>query len=105
MDFQLENILETAVCNQVDKLIGVNDKNLNAILKMSILSPNNEEVLEKMRENNRIVKYYVEKEFELTYDNNGEVVFISDINKNEEKGNCEEKSSTDTGVKLSSIQR
>jgi hypothetical protein len=75
----MENILEKHINSQVDKLIGANDVNLNTILKMNFLKKD-KTILAQIKENNSVEKYYVEKEYQLTYDCNGNLIPIKDIN-------------------------
>ena len=81
--YPVEDALEQAVNKQVTALIGNNDVNLNTIIKMSLMNEYNQvnskelqDVLARIASNNEVEKYYVEKEYELTYDCGGNIVPI-----------------------------
>lgn len=64
LSHQVESLVEQSVNRQVDKLIGEKDGNLSTILKMSLLpEAYDESILAKIRKNNEMEKYYIEKEY------------------------------------------
>jgi len=92
MDYQVANPIEQAVTNQVNALVGNNDVNLNTIVKMSLMDeilPVDEatkfDILERMRANNAMERFFVEKEYSLTYDLSGNIVPINNIDDEPEK--------------------
>jgi hypothetical protein len=113
MNLPVESIVEQAVNRQVNSLVGDKDMNLNTIVKMSLLPEISENeyqsILAKIKSNNVVEQYYIEKEFDLTYDCAGNLVPVSkpivpSANDkipvkciNEETTKSEEKPSTDSG--------
>jgi hypothetical protein len=86
MEFPVCGVIEQAVNNQVNALIGNKDINLNTIVKMAKLNemkpiPQEEmnSILEKIAMNNMLEKYYIDKEYELTYDRDGNLILLDDI--------------------------
>jgi DNA integrity scanning protein DisA with diadenylate cyclase activity len=83
-------VIERSVNMSVNSLIGNNDTNLKTIVKMSIMQDMNkleteemESILQKLQENNAIEKYYVEREYGLTYDLCGNIIPINGIDEKE----------------------
>ena len=79
--FTIESVVERSVNNSVSSLVGNNDTNLKTIVKMSIMKDMNrldteemESLLQKLQENNAIEKYYIEREYGLTYDLCGNII-------------------------------
>ena len=106
MNLPVESIVEQAVNRQVNSLVGDKDINLNTIVKMSLLPEISENeyqsILAKIKSNNVVEQYYIEKEFDLTYDCAGNLVPVSNDKIpvkciNEETTKSKEKSSTDSG--------
>ena len=99
MNLPVESIVEQAVTRQVNSLVGDKDMNLNTIVKMSLLPEINaneyQSILAKIKTNNVMEQYYIEKEYDLTYDCAGNLIPIKCIN--EETTKSQEKSSTDFG--------
>lgn len=90
MEFPVADIVESAVSNQVNSLIGTNDTNLNTIVKMALLHPSEEKmkaVVGQMLANNKMEKYWIDKEYGLTYDIAGNLIPVYGIDETEEKGN------------------
>ena len=90
MDFPVSNLVEQAVSTQVNSLIGTNDVNLNTIMKMSLLNIDESKVnsvLSQMKANNDTEKYWIDREYGLTYDVGGNLVPVHGIDEAEEKGN------------------
>jgi hypothetical protein len=90
MDFPICSPIEQSVQNQVNSLVGNNDINLNTIVKMSLMDeikPIDEEIkqdiINKMKSNNAMEQYFVEKEYMLTYDICGNIILLNTI---DEKG-------------------
>ena len=110
MNLPVESLVEQAVNKQVNKLVGNNDTNLNTIVKMPLLPEISENeyqsILAKIKSNNVMEQYYIEKEYDLTYDCAGNLVPVSTdkipvkcINEETTKG--EEKPSTNSGSVVS----
>jgi len=83
MDFPVQSIVEQAVKNQTNALVGTSDVNLNTIVKMSLMSEINQlnedvvkEVLMKIHDANKDEHYWIHKEYELTYDASGNLVSL-----------------------------
>ena len=90
MEFPVSDIVDKAVSNQVNSLIGTNDTNLNTILKMSLLNTSEEKtkaVVSQMLANNMLEKYWIDKEYELTYDLAGNLIPVDTIDEAEKEGN------------------
>jgi hypothetical protein len=96
MNLPVENIVEKAVTNKVNKIVGESDTNLNSIVKMSLLNEPQKgvynAVLQNIYENNKIEQYYVEQEYQLTIDEKGNLIQVNSIN-DTEKQSKEEPSS------------
>ena len=89
MDFPVADIVETAVSNQVNSLVGTNDVNLNTIVKMSLLNASEEKqkvVVNQMLANNKLEKYWIDKEYCLTYDLSGNLIPVESIDEAEKEG-------------------
>ena len=103
MNLPVESLVEQAVNKQVNKLVGNNDTNLNTIMKMSLLPEISENeyqsILAKIKSNNVMEQYYIEKEYDLTYDCAGNLIPVKCIN--EETTKSEEKPSTNSGSVVS----
>lgn len=86
-DFPVSNSVEQSVNRQVNALVGNNDINLNTIVKMSLLKENSvgfyindniqQEVLAKITKSNKVEQYWIDKEFELTMDSNGNIIPVN----------------------------
>jgi hypothetical protein len=101
MNFEVESILETMVKTQVNKMVGEKDVNFNTIVKMALLQDiaksniDSDAILAKIKENNEMEKYLLEKEFFLTYDNAGNIIEIPNI-PNDQTRQSENQPSTDS---------
>ena len=96
MNLPVESLLEQAVSRQVNNLI--TDTNLNTIVKMSLLPETQEgeyeSILAKIKTNNLLEQYYIDQEYQLTYDCAGNIIPVKCIN-NGETTESQEKSTTD----------
>ena len=79
--YPVENIVEQSVNNQVNSLLGNNDVNLKTIFKLSIMEElgqvdkeDLENVINKIKQNNKTEAYYINKEYELSYDLSGNLI-------------------------------
>ena len=105
MNLPVESLLEQSVNRQVNNLVGDKDTNLNTIVKMSLLPEINaneyQSILANIKNNNTLEQYFIEKEYDLTYDCAGNLVLTKDKIPvkciNEETTESEEKSTTNTG--------
>jgi hypothetical protein len=99
MNLPVESIVEQAVNRQVNSLVGDKDMNLNTIVKMSLLPEISENeyqtILAKIKTNNVVEQYYIEKEYDLTYDCAGNIIPVKCING--ETTESQEKPSTNSG--------
>ena len=95
MDFPVKDIVEQSIENNVNKLVGTHDVNLNTIVKMAMMEEVEnldkgkvDEVIAAIRKNNELEKYYIDKEYQMTYDNCGNLVYINGEteNKNDTSG-------------------
>ena len=81
MNLPVESLVEQAVNKQVNKLVGNNDTNLNTIVKMSLLPEIDvneyQSILAKIKSNNALEQYYIEKEYDLTYDCAGNLIPVT----------------------------
>lgn len=85
MDFPVSSSIEQSVSKQVNALVGNNDVNLNTIVKMSVLNENGgnidndlqKEVLAKIKQNNKMEHFWIEKDYELTMDSNGNIIPVN----------------------------
>jgi DNA-binding MltR family transcriptional regulator len=80
-NYPVVNVVEQSVNNQVNSMLGNNDVNLKTIFKLSIMDElgqvdreDLENVINKIKENNKTEAYYINKEYKLTYDLSGNVV-------------------------------
>ena len=100
MNLPVESVVEQAVNIQVNKLVGDKDTNLNTIVKMSLIPSANEgeyeSILANIRNNNNMEQYFIEQEYQLTYDCAGNIIPVKCIN-NGETTKSQEKSTTDSG--------
>jgi len=87
MDFPVQSIVEQAVKNQTNALVGTSDINLNTIVKMSLMMEKSKlkedivkEVLMKIYDANKDEHYWVHKEYELTYDMSGNIIALPNYN-------------------------
>ena len=100
MNFEVESILETMVKTQVNKMVGEKDVNFNTIVKMALLQDvaksniDSDSILAKIKENNEMEKYLLEREFFLTYDNAGNIIEIPNIN--DQTGQSEKQPAADS---------
>jgi hypothetical protein len=110
MNLPVESLLEQAVNRQVNGLVGDKDTNLNTIVKMSLLpeieANEYQSILAKIKSNNVVEQYYIEKEYDLTYDRAGNLVPVKNDKIpieciNGETTKSKEEPSTNTGSILS----
>ena len=103
MNLPVESLVEQAVNRQVNGLVGDKDTKLNTIVKMSLLPEYDaneyQSILAKIKSNNHMEQYYIEKEYDLTYDCAGNLIPVKCINGETTKS--QEKPTTDTGSILS----
>ena len=82
MEFPVADLVEQAVSNQVNAMIGTNNVNMNTIVKMSLLDVSEDtikSVVNKMLANNKMEKEWIDKEYALTYDIAGNLIPVNDI--------------------------
>ena len=83
MNLPVESLVEQAVNRQVNSLVGEKDINLNTIVKMSLLPEIDvneyQSILAKIKSNNTLEQYYIEKEYDLTYDCAGNLVPVAEL--------------------------
>jgi hypothetical protein len=84
--FPVANPIDQAINNQVNNLVGNKDTNLNTIVKMSMLHEIGQvketeinDVLERIRSSNSLEQYFINQEYELTYDMSGNLVPVYTI--------------------------
>jgi len=85
-NYPVASVVEQAVNNQVNALVGNKDVNLNTIVKMSLMNEMNQiqidemnEILGRIYNNNKAEDFYIKKEYELTYDLAGNLIPVNDI--------------------------
>jgi hypothetical protein len=91
-DFEFESLAEQNVNRMMDKFFGDKDPCLKAITKMNLLFDGTEEVLKKcenvltkMKQMNYMDAKYIDEEMKLTYDKDGFLVLVNDIQSNVSK--------------------
>ena len=91
-NYPVINPIEEAIDKQTNNLMGNYDTNLKTIIKMAKmkdLCPNVKKdefdsIIEQMKENNKLLVELINKEYELTYDINGKIILLNDINNEKE---------------------
>jgi hypothetical protein len=78
-NYPVESCVEQSVNHQVNSLVGNNDTNLKTIVKMSLMEgqldkTDLENVINKIKQNNKMESYYINQEYELTYDLSGNLI-------------------------------
>ena len=80
-NYPVESCVEQSVNHQVNSLVGNNDTNLKTIVKMSLTEEigeldktDLENIINKIKQNNKTESFYINKEYELTYDLSGNLV-------------------------------
>jgi predicted Zn-dependent peptidase len=80
-DYPVESVIDQSVNNQVNSMLGNNDVNLKTIFKLSIMEElgqvdkeDLENVINKIKQNNKAEAYYINKEYELSYDLSGNLI-------------------------------
>ena len=91
MDFHVESMVEKSIVSKADSLIGNKDANLNTIYKLSLLEEvglldeyQKQRVIEQIRKSTDIERKYINEEYHLTMDSDGNLISINDINAREE---------------------
>ena len=104
MNLPVESLVEQSVNRQVNSLVGDKDTNLNTIVKMSLLpeleTNEYQSILTKIKSNNQLEQYYIQKEYDLTYDSAGNLISVKDIN-NGKTTESQEKFTANSGSILS----
>jgi hypothetical protein len=89
-----ESLVELNVNKQIDKLFGDKDSKLKFLTKLDLLDDGSQQankdkqaLLNTMKKSNEIEMKFINEEMHLTYDDKGNLVFVSDIelNKSTEK--------------------
>jgi len=85
-NFPVVSIVEQSVNNQVNALVGNKDINLNTIVKIAKINEikpiDNDKILNVLEEiavNNELEKQLIEKEYELTIDCCGNLIYVNGI--------------------------
>jgi hypothetical protein len=85
MDFHIESLLEKQITKKADSFIGNKDEDLNTIYKMSLLQEvglicddDVNAVTEQIAKANEIQKKYINDEYLMTLDKNGNLVYINE---------------------------
>ena len=81
-NYPVVNVVEQSVNNQVNSMLGNNDVNLKTIFKISIMEElgqgldkaDLENIINKIKQNNETEAYYINKEYELSYDLSGNLI-------------------------------
>ena len=81
-NYPIVNMIEESIENEVNSLVGNNDVNLKTIIKIARIQdikPNAKELefknlISQMRENNILQKFLIEKEYECTFDKDGNII-------------------------------
>jgi len=81
-NYPIVNMIEESIENEVSSLVGNNDVNLKTIIKIARIqdiNPNAKEMefknlISQMRENNILQKFLIEKEYECTFDKDGNII-------------------------------
>ena len=95
-----EGLIERNVNHMMEKMFGNKDSALKSITKMNLLFDGEEDtinqmenVLTKMKKMNYHESKCIEEELQLTYDKDGNIIFINNINDESENIVCEESKS------------
>jgi hypothetical protein len=90
-NFPITNIVEQAVGNQVNSLVGTKDTNLNTIVKMTLMNEIKplqdnvvNDIINNIKSNNEVEKYFIEMEYGLTYDLSGNSIPVNNVYAKEE---------------------
>jgi len=85
-NFPVVSVVEQSVNNQVNALVGNKDTNLNTIVKMSIINEIKpiddykiQSVLYEIISNNALEKELIEREYALTIDSCGNLIYVDGI--------------------------
>jgi hypothetical protein len=85
-NFPVVSIVEQSVNNQVNALVGNKDTNLNTIVKMSLINEIKpiddykiQSVLYEIVSNNELEKELIEREYALTIDCCGNLIYVNGI--------------------------
>ena len=94
---EYKSLIEKNVNHMMDKMFGDKDTMLRSITKMNLLFDGEketktqmEDVLTKMKRMNAFEAKCIEEELYLTYDIDGNIVSVNNINNEPEKSFCEE---------------
>ena len=87
-NYPVVSFIEENINNEVNSLIGNNDTNLKTIIKMAKLKDINpdvkkeefENIITQIHNNNKLMALLIEKEYELTYDHDGNIIPVNNIN-------------------------
>jgi len=90
MDFHVESMVEKSIVSKADSLIGNKDANLNTIYKLSLLEEvglldedKKNYVINQIKKSTDIEKKYIDEEYHLTMDSEGNLIYVNDINARE----------------------
>jgi len=81
-NYPVVNVVEQSVNNQVNSMLGNYNVNLKTIFKISIMEDLSqgldkadlENIINKIKQNNETEAYYINKEYELSYDLSGNLI-------------------------------
>jgi len=84
--FNIENPIERAIDNEVNRLVGDKDVSLGVVIKMGKLKEYDQieenelkVILYKMLKSNKVEKELIEQEFFLTYNKDGNLIEVNNI--------------------------
>ena len=90
------DVIEQSIANNVNALVGNRDVNLNTIVKIAMMNEIKpldatkvDNVLNSIYQNNQLEQFFINKEYQLTMDNSGNLIYID-----------EEENQDNTGSKL-----
>jgi hypothetical protein len=88
-NYPVISAIEQSITKQVNALIGKNDVNLNTLYKLAIMKEINQisedeerEILQRIKASNKVEDFYINQEYELTYDKSGNLIFENNKNEN-----------------------
>lgn len=89
-NFPVCSVLDKVISDKTNSLVGNNDVNLNTLVKVSLMDEmkvmdanKKENIINEILATNLLEHYFINKEYELTYDMNGNVIPVNCIENGE----------------------
>lgn len=94
---EIQSLIEKNCDKMMDRFFGDRDQSLRAITKMNLMYDGSDEMREQIentltliKRNNFLEEHYINQDFHLTYDRDGNLVLINDIKDNDEQMETEQ---------------